>query len=85
MAPGPSSVFFSSTKFPTFAPRLMTVPGRKCANGPTVQSASSRLPSITQLSSTVTPSPSTLSASRLRERITQSSPMTVRPSSVVCG
>src|SRR2546426_253512 len=60
-------------------------PARKCANGPTVHSASSRLPSITQLSNTVTPSPSTLSTSRLCERITQSSPMTVRPSSVVCG
>ena len=47
LRPGPSVVFFSSTKLPILAPSPTTVSGRRCANGPSCAPSATRAPAMT--------------------------------------
>ena len=83
--PGPSTVFFSSTKLPTRARSRTSASGRRCANGPTRASSAMVAPVITQWLFTATRSPMVESAMRTNAWISQALPTRVRPSSTTPG
>ncbi len=78
--PGPSTVFFSSTKLPTRASGSSVAPARRCANGPT-RARSPIVESVTiEWLYTTTPSPRREFTIRTPACSSQPAPITVSPS-----
>ena len=79
------TVFFNSTKFPTFERCSSFACPRMCAIGPTVHSSAISESTITQFSMTSTLRPMFEFVIRVPDRIVQPSPITLRPSTVAFG
>src|SRR3954467_10244879 len=83
--PAPRTVFFNSTKFPTFAPPRTSVSGRRWAKGQIAAPPATPPPTMTQQLLIVTWSPISESVIRTLPRISHADPIFVDPSIVTPG